>query len=51
MVTRLALWVSGHEKPYTRRQMLQRERERQKATAGAPYKASAVVFFTSSITA
>ena len=63
MVTHLALWVSGHEKPYTRKMMLQRERERQKALHGltgqtAPplvptpsYSASAVVFFTSSITA
>lgn len=35
MVTQLALWVSGHEQPYTRRMMMQRERERQKALSGA----------------
>ncbi len=69
MVTRLALWVSGHERPYTRGMMLRRERERSKAlqvaaaASSAParaqpadggrpaYSASAVVFFTSSITA
>lgn len=69
MVTRVALWLSGHDRPYTRNMMLRRERLKQKAleagqaallpverptvpNAGAPaYKASAVVFFTSSITA
>lgn len=75
MVTRVALWLSGHERPYTRNMMLRRERLKQKALeagqaalspparppvverpavpdAGTPaYRASAVVFFTSSITA
>lgn len=31
MVTQVALWMSGHERPYTRGMMLKRERERQKA--------------------
>jgi len=64
MVTRLALNLSGHERPYTRGMMLRRERERVKVqqvvdatssrkvtVAGWAYNASAVVFFTSSITA
>jgi len=63
MVTRLALVVSGHDRPYTRSMMLRRERDRAKAPqvveapASLPardnpaYSASAVVFFTSSITA
>jgi len=67
IVTRIALEMSGHERPYTRAMMLRRERDRLKALqaaaargalagcAPAPgaarYSASAVVFFTSSITA
>jgi membrane-associated phospholipid phosphatase len=69
MVTQLALSISGHDQPYTRRMMMQRERQRLKALPGvaawaprpatgsnsaevsAGYSASAVVFFTSSITA
>ena len=63
MVPRLALAVSGHDRPYTRSMMLRRERDRAKApqvveapaslpARGNPaYSASAVVFFTSSITA
>jgi hypothetical protein len=65
MVTRLALSMSGHERPYTRGMMLRRERERERlkvlegataqgrapAATASLYSASAVVFLTSSITA
>jgi hypothetical protein len=67
IVTRLALEVSGHERPYTRSMMLRREHERRKALQAATLgqsavrspparaarrdSASAVVVFTSSITA
>lgn len=67
MVTEVALWLSNHDKPYTRGMMLRQERKRLKAlpaatargpippasaaTPAPPYNASAVVFLTSSITA
>ena len=53
LVTRLALAMSGREKPYTRGEMMRRERIHRLVSdrVAAPYNASAVLFFTSSITA
>lgn len=55
MVTRLALQLSGREKPYTRHMMLRedklRQRKAQTVVSAPGYSASEVVFFTSSISA
>lgn len=55
MVTRLALQLSGRDKPYTRHMMMRdeklRQRNAQPVVAAPRYRASEVEFFTSSITA
>jgi membrane-associated phospholipid phosphatase len=55
VVTRVALQLSGRDKPYTRHMMMRDEKLRQRNTqpvvAAPRYRASEVEFFTSSITA